>query len=360
MSPAKQAQPGTVLVTGATGFLGKHLIESLRDPEGPEGPDAARRTIRALVRTPTLHLERHGVDVTVGDVCRMDDCRAAMRGVSEVYHLAGRVARGGDADAAAALYRLHVEGTRALLQTAAEAKVRRVVLVSTSGTIAVSPEPEISNEGSPYRTETVRHWPYYLSKIYQEQVATRLGEELKLDVVRVNPSLLLGPGDDRSSSTGDVSNVVRGRLPLIPKGGGVAFVDARDVANGCVRAMRSGRSGERYLFSAENVTLEKFLGRVARVAGVASPRPWLETRYMRSASRLMSGVFRSLGASSPLDTESLEMAEHYWYCTADKAKRELGFNTRDPQLTVLDTVRDIQRRHNLLPKPATVSRMETT
>ena len=81
---------------------------------------------------------------------------------------------------------------------------------------------------------------------------------------------------------------------------------------------------------------------------------------MRSASRVMDGMFRSLGVSSPLDTESLEMAEHYWYCSAEKAKEELGFKTRDPQLTVLDTVRDIQSRHNLLPKPATVSRMETT
>lgn len=334
---------GAVLVTGATGFLGKHLVEVLRNPELTD----ARRTVRALVRTPTLHLERCAVEVQRGDVRVAEDCRAAMRGVSEVYHLAGRVSR--REEDAGSLYELHVEGTRQVLLAAAEAGVRRVVLVSTSGTIAVSEAPEISTEASPYRTDVVRRWPYYLSKIYQEQTALRLAGELDLELVVVNPSLLLGPGDDRGSSTEDVSKVVRGRLPLIPKGGGVAFVDARDAAAGCVAAMQRGLPGERYLLNAENVTLQSFMGRVARLAGVATPRAVVEPRTMKLAGRLAGALYRRFDAEPPVDVQSIEMAEHYWYCSAEKAARELGFRTREPSETLLDTVRDVQRRHNRLP-----------
>ncbi len=334
---------GTVLVTGASGFLGKHLVEALRGP----GVSDSRRTVRALVRTPTLHLERHAVEVQRGDVRLAEDCRGAMRGVSEVYHLAGRVSRR-DADAGS-LYALHVDGTRQVLIAAAEAGVRRVIVASTSGTIAVSESPEISTEESPYRTDVVRRWPYYLSKIYQEQTALRLGQELGLEVVVVNPTLLLGPGDDRGSSTEDVAKVVRGRLPFIPKGGGLAFVDARDAALACVGAMERGRPGERYLLNAENVTLQRFMGRVARLAGVATPRAMVEPRTMKLAGRLASVLYRSFDFEPPVDVQSVDMAEHYWYCSAEKAVAELGFAPRDPSETLRDTVRDIQRRYNLLP-----------
>ncbi|MEM6733640.1 MAG: NAD-dependent epimerase/dehydratase family protein, partial [Myxococcota bacterium] len=281
-----------ILVTGATGFLGKHLVSALRDPATVGGSAEARRTIRALVRTPTLHLERHAIETRRGDVCAPEECRAAMDGVSEVYHLAGRVSR--RPEDATELYRIHVEGTREVLAAAAAAKVKRVVVVSTSGTLAVSEQPEVSTEESPLRTDVVRHWPYYLSKIYQEQTALRLGEELGLEVVIVNPSLLLGPGDDRGSSTGDVEQVVRGRLPIIPKGGGLAFVDARDAALGCIAAMKRGRPGERYLLSAENVTLETFMGRVARLAGVATPRAILEPATAKWAGKWMGALLKPL------------------------------------------------------------------
>ncbi len=339
MATKKKAEGGVALVTGATGFLGKHLIEALRQ-------DEPNRAIRALVRQPTLHLSKHDVDVVQGDVCNADDCKKAMDGVTEVYHLAGQVSR--DPDQSGQLFRLHVEGTRNVLNAAASAKARRAVVVSTSGTIAVSKdEDEVSNESSPYRTDVVMRWPYYLSKIYQEQTALQLAKELGLDVVVVNPSLLLGPGDERGSSTGDIEKVVRGKLPFIPRGGGVAFVDARDAAAGCLLAMKKGKSGERYLLSAANMTLSTFLGRAARIAGHAAPRAIVSPKTMRFGAGLVEAICRKLDVEPLLDAQSIEMAEHTWYCDSEKATSELGWSFRDPQDTLLDTVRDVQRRHNL-------------
>lgn len=344
-SPKADSREGVVLITGATGFLGKHLVDAIRQSE-------PNRAIRALVRQPTLHLSRNDVEVEQGDVCNADDCARAMQGVTEVYHLAGQVSR--DPEQSGQLFRLHVEGTRNVLTAAAAAKARRAVVVSTSGTIAVSKdEDEISNESSPYRTDVVMRWPYYLSKIYQEQTALRLGKELALEVVVVNPSLLLGPGDERGSSTGDIEKVVRGKLPFIPRGGGVAFVDARDAATGCMLAMHKGKNGERYLLSAANMTLSTFLGRAARIAGHAAPRAVVSPKTMRFGAGLVEAICRQLGTEPLLDTQSIEMAEHTWYCDSAKAESELGWSYRDPQDTLLDTVRDVQKRHNL-PTRATV------
>ncbi len=325
-----------ILVTGASGFLGKHLVAQLCR-------EHSSQDVRALARRTTLALERLDADICVGDVCVPDDCKRAVLGVREVYHVAGMVSR--DADDAPLMYKVHVDGTRALLRAAAEAGVRRVVVVSTSGTVAVSKDAdEVSNEDSPCRREVVANWPYYLSKIYQEETALELGDELDLDVVVANPSLLLGPGDERGSSTGDVEKIMNSQMPIIPKGGGVAFVDARDAAAGCILAMRHGETGERYLLSAQNLTLESFCGKVARLADVTAPRPLLSARTMAGIGRLGAALLKPLSLQTPIEVQSIEMAECYWYVDARRALSKLGWTFRDPQQTLVDTINDLRSR----------------
>ena len=128
----------------------------------------------------------------------------------------------------------------------------------------------------------------------------------------------------------------------------MAWVDVRDAAAGVFLAMHKGVSGERYLLNGSNMTLDAFLGRVARLAGVPTPRSFATSQAIRSAGRLVEALFRHFDAQPPMDTQSLEMAEHTWYVDASKAKSALGFSTRDPQHTLVDTVRDIKKRRGLL------------
>ena len=333
----KRPSKSKVLVTGASGFLGRHLVELLCGQS---------ESVVALVRRPSLQLEKLGVETVLGDIANSDDCQRALARVKTVFHLAGLVSR--HPEDASARYRIHVDGTRTLLQQAARAGVERIVVSSTSGTIGVSENPdEISNEQSPYRLNTVSRWPYYLSKIYQEQAALDISTREKLDVVLVNPSLLLGPGDERGSSTTDVENVIRGRVPLIPSGGGVAFVDARDAAAGCLLAMDKGATRERYILSAANMPLETFLAKIARLAKKAAPRPWIGADLLHSTAKLLDGLANHFGRRPPIDVQSVEMAQYYWYVDNTKAKEDLGFSIREPQQTLVDTVRDLQKRHNL-------------
>jgi len=320
-----------VVVTGATGFLGEHLCAELR---------GRGHTVRALARTRSDHLAELGCEIHRGDVLSASDLDKVLPGAAAVFHLAGMVSR--SPDDVSRMMRLHVNGTRATLEAMARHGVRRMVLGCTSGTIAVSKDEEILDETHGTTEELVAGWPYYTSKIYQERLAFDLGATLGLEIVSVNPSLLLGPGDRRLSSTGDVLNFLRGNIPTVPPGG-INFVDARDVAAATATAPERGRTGERYLLGGPNWTMAEFFGRLGRVARVRGPWLKLPSSLQRWGAAAMEEVYRWRGKEPPVDRISVEMSEHYWWFDSSKAARELGFEARDPALTLHDTVKYLRQ-----------------
>jgi dihydroflavonol-4-reductase len=112
----------------------------------------------------------------------------------------------------------------------------------------------------------------------------------------------------------------------------------RDVAEATVNAMERGRSGQRYLMGGPNWTMKEFFGRLARVSKVAAPRFRLPSKVSRWGAGLIEDLYRSRGKEPPTDRISVEMAEHYWWIDSRKAQQELGFASRDPGLTLADTV----------------------
>lgn len=315
-----------LLVTGATGFLGEHLCRVLVE-QGHH--------VRGLARTRSAVLAELGVEHVRGDVLAGPELDRALEGADAVFHLAGAVSR--DPDDAQRMMRLHVDGTRRVLERMAAAGVKRMVLASTSGTIGVSKDEEILDETAPYAEEIVAGWPYYASKIYQERLAFEHGKRLGIEVVAVNPTLLLGPGDRRLSSTGDVRKFLKKQIPTIPDGG-VSFVDVRDAAEATAAALTHGRAGECYLLGAVNWTTKEFFARLGRIANITPPRLKLPQSVNKLAASLLEEVYRWRGKEPPVDRISVEMAGHFWWIDSAKAERELGFAARDPQLTLVDTV----------------------
>jgi dihydroflavonol-4-reductase len=316
-----------VVVTGATGFLGEHLCAVLLE---------RGIAVRALARTRSDYLEELGAEVVRGDVRSAADLDVAFAGARAVFHLAGMVSR--DPEDTSRMMRLHVDGTRAVMEAMVRAGIKRLILASTSGTVAVSKDEAILDERDGTAEPLAAHWPYYASKIYQERLAFDLGKRTGLDVIALCPSLLLGPGDRRLSSTGDVLRFLRKQLPTVPKGG-VNFVDARDAAIAFANALDQGRPGERYLLGGPNWTTEEFFGRLARVSKVNAPWMKLPSKLNRWGAAAIEEVYRWRGKEPPVDRISVEMAEHYWWFDSGKAERELGFAARDPQLTLADTVK---------------------
>ena len=144
-------------------------------------------------------------------------------------------------------------------------------MASTSGTVAVSRRADdIADEDTPAPVDIIARWPYYASKLYQEETARRACGD-KVELVTVNPSLLLGPGDDRLSSTRPVLQFLAREIPLMPAGG-LNVVDARDVAALLPVAMARGTAGARYLLGAVNWTFAEFFGRLERLTKIAGPK----------------------------------------------------------------------------------------
>lgn len=319
-----------LLVTGATGFLGRHVVSQLL---------AGGRRVRVLQRSDRDVASLGEVEVALGDVCDAESVARAVSGASAVLHCAGKVSR--DPADAEILREVHVVGTRNVVAKAKAAGVR-VVLASTSGTVAISEKPETMTEKSPTPLALVAKFPYYRSKLYAEEEALRAARD-GADVVSVNPTLLLGPGDVRGSSTEDVWKFLTKSIPVTPSGG-VSFVDARDAATAMIAALERGKTGERYLVTAANLTVRDFFDRLSRLSGVPAPplvlpkTRWLSKALYDGTSKLAKAV----GGELAVDAASFEMGGLYWWVDASKAERELGFSARDVGETLAETVRELQ------------------
>lgn len=310
-----------VLVTGASGFLGRHLLDRLQE---------AGHDVVGLARRP-----RSDDRIVAGDILQPETLTTAIEGCDAVIHAAGGVShRLEDSDW---LHEVHVTGTENVLAAAKAAGIERVVHVSTSGTIAVSTKDRVHDESAPEPLGIIKAWPYYRAKLFAEQAALDAG------AVVINPTLLLGPGDVDESSTRSVRLLLEGDIPAMPPGG-LSFVDVRDVADGIVLALSKGEAGTRYLLGTVNMTIAEYYERMSRIADLPAPRWKLPGATGKMVSWLPGGWKTKLADRFGVDAAELEMASHFWYLDATRAKTELGWSPRDPGETLAETIEDVRAR----------------
>ena len=306
-----------VLVTGATGFLGRHLVPLLV----ARGDD-----VRALVRPETddRPLRKLGVDVARGAINEADAVRRAAADRELVFHAAGVVAH--ERRDAKRLWTVNVDGVRTVL--GALEPDARLVHVASLSTIGPAPSPDRpAHEEQPYPEEAGR-LPYVASK--------RAGERLVLDAVAAgtdaviaNPCFLLGPDDPYRVTTWPVYRYLQGTL-RVHTAGGLSVADVRDVAAGIVSLAERGRTGERYILTGSdgNFRWRDFFGRIAAVTGVRRRMVGLPPPVVRAGSRIVPW---------PVKPGEIRLATFWWFATPAKAERELGFASRPADETIADT-----------------------
>lgn len=331
----RKSSSNKILITGATGFLGRQVLEHLQT--------LGEKQIRVLTTSAPAWLEELNVEVVEGSITSQKIVEVAVEGVHQIYHLAGKVSR--EENEMRAMYSVHVDGTRLLCEAAKANEVKRIVMASSSGTIAITEDGfEIPDETFPVPIEIISKFSYYASKLYQEKTARAICGDA-VDLIILNPTLLLGPGDDRLSSTQDVLKFLARDIPAIPSGG-INFVDVRDAAPAFHEAMKRGAPGESYLIAGPNWTLERFFHQLERISKVDAPKVRISKKLHNVTAKVIEGVYDTLGKTPPVEPVSMEMSRYYWYARADKARKELGFTTRDPGETLYDTVQYI-RKHFL-------------
>ncbi len=324
-----------ILITGGTGFLGTHLVRQFLD--------TGAKNLRVMASSVPEWMTDAGVEPFAGSVTRTEDVAAATKNCEAIYHLAGKVSF--SYDGAAQMNRIHVEGTRLLAHAAKENKVKNFILASSSGTSAITDDGEITDETYPQSVEILTKWAYYASKYYQEKTALRAFQDKGERLVILNPSLLLGEGDERLSSTKVVLDFMAKKLPITPTGG-LNFVDARDAATAFLNALEKGRHGERYLLGAVNWTVAEFFARLERLTGVSAPLFKVPKSVAIAGSNFISSLYKTFDKPAPFEASEVEMGEYFWYFDSSKAEEELGFSTRNPQETLLDTIKYL--RENFL------------
>lgn len=332
-----------MLVTGATGFLGRHLLVALRAAGVP-----ASALVRSRASWPYRGDEVGDVTIVDGDPLS-DAWRAAAPPVRTIIHAAGMV-RHSRRDAGEMMH-FNVEGTLQILR-AAQAMSARVVLISSSGTVGCFRSAAwVADEKAPYVDATVGRWPYYVSKLRAEREGRALADTLGVDLRIVRLPVLLGPGDHRLRSTGHVTRVLTGRVPFIPSGG-IAFSDIRDVATAVVRlATAAAPEHGVYHFPGTAASLAEFFRQVSDLSGV----PLTRRRAPAWLLRAIAFATRAIPLHALPDPVVLEMANHHWGCGSRWSHGELGYASRPARDTLVDTIAWLRAHHPELATPAALA-----
>lgn len=307
----------TVLLTGASGFVGSAVARKLRETDF---------NVRALVRlaSPRAHLGALGLDFVLGDLRDLASLRPALAGVRYLFHVAADYrlwVRNPDE-----LVQTNVAGTRALMEEALRAGVERVVYTSSVATLRVGPDGKIADETMPL-DEAEAIGGYKRSKV----AAERLVEEMVqrgLPVVIVNPSTPIGPRDVKPTPTGRlILQAAAGRMPAFVDTG-LNMVHVDDVAAGHLLAFERGRVGERYILGGQDASLADILAAVAYETGRRPPRIRIPRRAMLPFAYVTEALASVTGKEPMLTRDGLKMSKNKMFFSSAKAERELGYRAR--------------------------------
>lgn len=326
-----------VLLTGATGFLGRHLTAAFEAEHVP-----AVALVRATSPWPPSDwAERAGKTTAIfGSALDPTGWRdaAAHAGIGTIIHAAAVVHH--SRESVEETMRVNVEGTLQVVRAARDIGAR-VVLVSAGGTVGCFKRRDlVADEHAPHLDAVVGDWPYYASKLRAEREGQRLAEKLGVDFTVARLPVLLGPQDHRRRSTGHVSRILDGRMPFVPSGG-IHFTDVRDVATALARLTRKHTFRSAYHFPGTHVTFATFCQMVGDVTGQRvdarfAPRPLL--RGVATAAERMTRYTRLPLPRWMPDPVALEMSSHFWGLGTLWTHKDLHYQARLPRQTLVDTV----------------------
>jgi dihydroflavonol-4-reductase len=309
------------VVTGGTGFVGSAVIRRLA---------AGGHRVRALARPggDRRLLAQLPVEIVEGDLTDAASLRPLLQGCGRLFHVAAFYSLW--ARDRRLFYDINVEGTRRILQAAAEAGVSCVVYTSTVGALGIPPNGGAGTEETPVRLEDMAG-DYKRSKFLAEEVAREFARR-GLPVVIVNPSTPVGPGDIKPTPTGQmIVDFLRGRMWAYLETG-LNLVDVEDVAAGHLLAAEKGKVGERYILGGRNLTLREIFEILGRLAGIRPPRLRVSAGMVLPLARASEWVADHLTGRPPLiAVDAVRMARKTMFFDCGKAIRELGLPQSPPE-----------------------------
>ena len=335
-----------VLLTGASGFIGSQVAAELR---------RAGAEVRAFCRSEPPP-EAGVADWYRGDVQDPDAVRQAARGCEVVVHTAAVYSY--KRSDARLMQAVNVEGTCHVLDAAARQGIGRVLCTSSSATCGPVPgRPATEDDGPPDWELRV---PYKRTKVEAERLALEAAGP-GLEVLCVNPTTVVGPGDRQPTPSGKmIKDVVEGRMVGYLRATGLNVVSVEDVAQGHRLALERGRSGRRYILGSEDLELREAFALVAKSVGHEPPRlavPW-RLAYGGALAAAVAG--RAVGREPRLLVlDEVRLARLPLFFSSQLARAELGYAPGPAAEALAAAARwfaaSLPRRELVRPRPTTTS-----
>ncbi len=327
------------LVTGATGFIGRHLVRELL---------ARRQTVRCLVRksSDVNVLPRESVQLHTGDVVEPHTLEGAADGVAVVYHLAALGHVGAVTDEA---YRRFVEvnvtGTRHLIEECLRASIRKFLHASSTAAMGLIPSRTVDESTEP-RPVT----PYQRSKLQGEREVLRYWQQRQFPAVIARPSMVYGPEGEGSEFLRVARLVRRRRFPIFGRGRKLTpGVYVSDLVAGLILAAEKGRAGEVYILTGrESFEFDRMLDLIARSLGVRRPGPHLPMWFGFAAGWCFEMLSKLTRATPAMTRQNLRSLTADRVFSIDKARRELGYEPLVPLAEGVERTVTWAQEHGLL------------
>lgn len=314
-----------VCVTGGTGFVGSFVVRALL---------ADGHSVRVLHRQSSKKDALEGLDYEsfIGDVTDYDSLKLAFEGCDWVFHVAA-VADYWRADKDW-MHEVNVEGTRKVLEASKIAQVKRVIFTSSAAAIGLSDNPDMPSDESADFNLAPEHFYYGYTKVLAENIVQEFVAD-GLDVVIVNPVVVIGAGDLNMISGTYITQVAQWQW-LVPRtSGGIAVSDVRDIAQGHLAAAKKGRTGERYILNGENLSNDEWFGLIADCLGVASPIVPTPNVLIPMVAKIID-MLRAIGIKTAINADQVRLGAKFVYFDASKAHQELY----QPQINMRDSVQE--------------------
>lgn len=323
-----------ILITGATGMIGAHIAFALtsrgqhvRALKRQNASVTETEKIFRFYSTDAEELLRR-IEWIEGDVLDVISLEDAMVGVTQVYHCAAMVSfwpKERDQ-----MIKVNGEGTANVVNVAMYSGVKKFCHVSSVAALGRTFDMQNIGEETWWKNDPANSW-YAISKYAGEREVWRATEE-GMDVIIVNPSVVIGPGNPQRSSNAIFGMAKKGFSWYTSGAGG--FVDARDVADACIKLMESEIVNQRFVLNANNLTYRDFADRLLKRFGhqpatrEAGP---LLTALMWRAEKFMTML---TGKSPRVTKESANAAREAVSYTGSRIGEVIPFSYREIDVTL--------------------------
>jgi dihydroflavonol-4-reductase len=322
-----------VLVTGGSGFIGKHLVATLI---------ASGRQTRVLdVRPPGRPIAN--AQYIKGSVLDRELVNQALDGIDQVYHLAGLpgmwVARKDDFQA------VNCSGTEIVIAAARTRGIARLLHCSTESILFRSAPSGDTAVEDVLLTADDMPGPYTRSKMLAERIAMQAAAS-GFPVVIGSPTMPIGPHDHNLTPPTAMLRHFLGKRLQFYLDFVLNLVDVRDVATGLVLAMERGQVGHRYILGGESIPLKKLLEYVAGMSGRSSLRLPVPARLAETTAVLLEFIADHVTRRPPSATaEAVRIALRSTALSTERAQRELGYRPRPIEPALRETIAYLADTH---------------